>query len=255
MCRRSSPRGSAPAFPANGPFKPRRRVAAAVSRRVQAMFTDIAGRYDRTNTVLSLGVHRAWRRRAVRAAGLVPGARVLDVATGTGDLALAFHRRLGAHGRVVGVDFSKGMLRVAAGKAYGRVDLVSADGLALPVPDGAFDVASIAFGIRNLDDPKAGVAELARAVGSGGRVVVLEFGQPRGPVGVPYRWYSRHVMPRVGGLLTGNRAAYEYLPDTASRFPAGATFVALMEGAADFRHVQAWPLTGGIAWLYVGTVA
>jgi len=222
------------------------------------MFSGIAPDYDRANTVLSLGVHHAWRRRAVRASGAATGDRVLDVATGTGDLALAFLRRVGETGRVVGADFSKGMLRVAAQKRARReaeLDLLAADAQALPVPDGAFDIASIAFGIRNVDDPGRGVAEMARAVRPGGRVVVLEFGQPRGPVGAPYRWYSRHVMPRLGGWLTGDRAAYEYLPETASRFPAGATFVALMEGAAAFRDVRARPLTGGIAWLYVGTVS
>jgi demethylmenaquinone methyltransferase / 2-methoxy-6-polyprenyl-1,4-benzoquinol methylase len=126
------------------------------------------------------------------------------------------------------------------------------DALRLPCRDASFDVASIAFGIRNVDDPQAGVAEMKRVVKPGGRVVVLEFGQPRGPLGVLYRWYSRHVMPRMGGWLTGDRAAYEYLPETASRFPSGDAFVAIM-AAAGLHDIKSKRLTGGIAWLYVGT--
>ncbi len=229
-----------------------------LSKEVEAMFSDIAPKYDRANDVLSFGVARGWRRKAVKRSGIGPGGRVLDVATGTGDLAFAFKHVVGDSGSVTGLDFSEGMLKVAEAKRDRRgldVEFLQGDALDLPFDAGSFDVASIAFGIRNVDDPGRGVAQMARVVGSGGRVVVLEFGQPRGVLGVSYRWYSRYIMPRIGGLLTGNRAAYEYLPRTAAEFPAGDAFVALMRDAADFEQIEAWPLTGGVAWLYVGTVA
>lgn len=233
-------------------------MAPPLSRDVERMFTGIARRYDRANDVLSFGVHRRWRRAAVRASAAKEGDSILDLATGTGDLAFAFRRRVGPEAAVVGLDFSAGMLRVADAKRTRRkipLDLVRGDALALPVPSGRFDVASIAFGIRNVDDPSQCVAEMARAVRPGGRVVILEFGTPRGIVGPAYRWYSRHVMPRVGGLVTGDRAAFEYLPRTAAAFPYGAQFEQLMRNAASFSEVKVKPLMGGVAWLYVGTVS
>jgi demethylmenaquinone methyltransferase/2-methoxy-6-polyprenyl-1,4-benzoquinol methylase len=128
-----------------------------------------------------------------------------------------------------------------------------ADALALPFRSASFDVASIAFGIRNVDDPVRCLREMARVVRPGGRVVVLEFGQPRGPFGALFRAYSRHAMPAIGGLLTGNRAAYEYLPRTAASFPAGEKFLALMDEAGAFSERAAWPLTFGTAFVYVAT--
>jgi demethylmenaquinone methyltransferase / 2-methoxy-6-polyprenyl-1,4-benzoquinol methylase len=228
-----------------------------VSQAVESMFTGIATRYDRANDVLSLGIHRRWRRVAVKASKAGPGDAVLDVATGTGDLAFAFRRAVGASGTVVGLDFSSGMLAVAQAKRKRNglaVDFVRGDALALPFT-ARFDVASIAFGIRNVDDPKAGIAEMARRVRPGGRLVVLEFGTPKGVIGPAYRWYGRHVMPRVGGLVTGDRAAFEYLPRTAAAFPYGDAFAGLMRKAAAFEAIEVRPLTGGVAWLYVGTVA
>jgi demethylmenaquinone methyltransferase / 2-methoxy-6-polyprenyl-1,4-benzoquinol methylase len=229
-----------------------------LSEEVERMFTGIARRYDRANDVLSFGVHRRWRKTAVRLSGAKPGDDILDLATGTGDLAFAFRRKVGTSGVVAGLDFSAGMLKVAAAKRRKRkahVDLVRGDALALPFADRRFAVASIAFGIRNVDDPGKCVAEMARVVGPGGRVVVLEFGTPKGFIGPGYRWYSRHLMPRIGGLITGNRAAFEYLPRTAAAFPYGDAFVQLMQGAAGFSGVSVKPLMGGVAWLYVGTVA
>lgn len=227
----------------------------AVSAEVRQMFASIAPRYDTANEVLSLGVHRGWRRKAVRLAQVAPGQRVLDCATGTGDLALEFKRAVGPAGEVIGTDFCAEMLAAAPEKARRAglsVSFAVADALALPYPDARFDVASIAFGIRNVDDPVRCLRELARVVKPGGRVVVLEFGQPRGAFGALFRFYSRGVMPLVGGLLTGNRAAYEYLPRTAAQFPAGEKFLDLMRQAGSFRDAQAHPLTYGTALVYVG---
>ena len=226
-----------------------------MSAEVRDMFASIAPRYDAANEILSLGIHRGWRRSAVRISGAAAGQRVLDCATGTGDLAIEFKRAVGSTGEVVGTDFCAEMLRAAPGKAARtgvQVRFAVADALQLPVADARFDVASIAFGIRNVDDPVRCLREMARVVKPGGCVIVLEFGQPKGPFGALFRAYSRGVMPLVGGLLTGNRAAYEYLPRTAAAFPAGTRFLELMRQAGAFKAFEAHPLTFGTAFVYRG---
>ena len=220
--------------------------------KIRTMFAAISRRYDRANTVLSGGVHHLWRRRAVRRAGVQAGDRVLDCATGTGDLAIAFRKVVGDSGRVVGTDFVPEMLELARAKAA-NVAWDVADVTRLPFEDDSFDVASISFGIRNVSDPSKGIAEMARVVRSGGRVIVLEFGQPRGRAfGALYNWYSRHILPRLGGAVTGDTAAYRYLQTSSGRFPSGDEFVALMRDSADFATVDYVPLTFGIAYLYRG---
>ena len=221
------------------------------------MFASIAPKYDTTNAVLSLGIHALWRGAAVRLSGARAGQQVIDCATGTGDLALAFKQAVGKSGQVIGTDFCAEMLVPAPEKARRAglsIEFKVADALALPFADHSFDIASIAFGIRNVDDPVQCLRELGRVVRPGGRVVVLEFGQPQGAFGALFRLYSRVVMPAVGGLLTGNRAAYEYLPKTSAKFPAGDQFLALMDQAGVYSERRATPLTFGTAWVYVGTV-
>lgn len=180
----------------------------------------------------------------------------MDIACGTGDLSFALAKA--AHeGSVTGVDFSPNMLEMAAHKARAmdsEVVFQQGDALQLEFPDDRFDVATNAFGVRNVDDPAKAIAEMARVVKPGGRVCVLEFGQPRGAWGAMYRFYSRRIMPSLGGLITGDRSAYEYLPQTAAAFPAGDAFVDLMREAATFEDVQAVPLQRGVAWIYVATV-
>ena len=229
-----------------------------MSAEVRQMFASIARRYDAANEVLSLGIHRSWRRAAVRISQAGRGDRVLDCATGTGDLALEFKRAVGAQGEVVGTDFCAPMLASAPAKARRaglEVTFAVADVLALPYADASFDVASIAFGIRNVDDALRCLREMARVVKPGGSVVVLEFGQPRGAFGALFRAYSRGLMPIVGGLLTGNRAAYEYLPRTAAAFPAGNRFLDLMRESGAFERSSAHPLTFGTAFVYRGIKA
>lgn len=228
-----------------------------MSDRVREMFADIAPDYDRTNAVLSLGVHGRWRRKTVQLAEASPGFDVLDCATGTGDLAQTFAEQVQPGGRVVGIDFVERMVQLARRKLDeegAEIDLSVADALQLPFDDDSFDMASIGFGIRNVDDPERCLREMARVVKHEGRVVVLEFGQPDGILSWPYQFYSRHVMPRVGGWLTGNREAYEYLPRTQMEFPCGADFLQLMDQADAFSDREAHKLTGGIAWVYVGVV-
>jgi demethylmenaquinone methyltransferase/2-methoxy-6-polyprenyl-1,4-benzoquinol methylase len=228
-----------------------------MSTEVRQMFSSIATKYDVTNEVMSFGIHRLWRRAAVRLSGAQEGSAVLDCATGTGDLALAFKRKVGASGRVVGTDFCKEMLDNAPAKAAReglQLEFQVADAMDLPFADNSFDVASIAFGIRNVDDPVKCLEEMGRVVRPGGRVVVLEFGQPTGLFGALFRLYSKVVMPTIGGLLTGNRAAYEYLPRTSAAFPAGDKFLALMDQSGAYKERVAHPMTFGTSYVYVGTV-
>ncbi len=222
------------------------------------MFASIAKRYDHGNQVLSWGLHHRWRRGAVRLSGARKGSRVLDCATGTGDLALEFHRAVGADGGVIGIDFCAEMLEVARAKAA-RAGLATrfeeADALRLPYADATFDVSAIAFGIRNVDDPALGLAEMARVVRPGGSVVVLEFGQPGGALfGPVYRFYSAHLIPRIGGWVTGERHAYEYFHRTSSQFPCGPGFADLMEHTGRFSEIRVRRFTAGITYLYVGIV-
>lgn len=229
-----------------------------MSEQVRAMFAGIADNYDRTNTVLSLGIHHLWRKATVRASGAQAGTSVLDCATGTGDLAIAFKKAVGATGRVVGTDFCAEMLHHAPAKAQAAhtdIEFEVADVMNLPYPNNSFDVASISFGIRNVDNPVRGLAEMARVVRPGGKVVVLEFGQPRGLFAVPFTLYSKYIIPAIGQMLAGSRDAYEYLPRTAAKFPSEEKFLSLMQQTGAFAHTAYTPLTFGVACLYTGTVA
>lgn len=228
-----------------------------MSEKVRNMFAEIADDYDRINSILSFGVHSAWRKKSVLESGAKPGDRVLDCATGTGDLALEFKRTVGHEGYVLGTDFCQEMIEHAPGKAEKNqlvVDFEVADAMNLPYPDNHFDIASIAFGIRNVDDPLVCLHEMSRVVKPGGRVVVLEFGQPKGVMKMPYQIYSKHVMPAVGGWISGNREAYTYLPETSAKFPAGDKFLELMEQSGSFDETRSVKLTGGIAFVYIGRV-
>lgn len=230
-----------------------------MSSQVRDMFSSIAPSYDRVNTILSLGTHHSWRKRAVKLAAIGDGDRVLDCATGTGDLAIEMKRTVGPRGAVIGTDFCPEMMVSAPGKAARAnldIDFQQADAMALPFDDAAFDAATIAFGIRNVDDPQQCLREMARVVRPGGKVMVLEFGQPDGLLMGPlYRFYSRFIMPFLGGLVSGNFTAYRYLPQTAAAFPSDRAFLELMTQAAVFEEQQATPLWRGIAYVYVGTVA
>lgn len=228
-----------------------------MSEQVRDMFASIADRYDVTNTVLSLGIHHYWRRVAVNMSEAQPGDNVLDCATGTGDLAIAFKKRVGERGRVLGTDFCAEMIEPAPLKAKNKglvIDFEVADAMNLPYEDHHFDVSSISFGVRNVDDPLVCLKEMARVTKPGGRVVVLEFGQPSGLMSLPFKTYSKYVMPALGKLLTGNRDAYEYLPETSARFPSGKHFIQLMEKSGAFSESWFKRLNGGIAFVYVGRV-
>ena len=228
-----------------------------MSEKVRSMFADIADDYDRVNTVLSFGVHHAWRSKTIKESGAKAGDHVLDCATGTGDLAIEFKKTVGDEGYVLGTDFCAPMIEPAPAKAAERglkIDFEVADAMDLPYEDNRFDISSIAFGIRNVDEPVTALKEMARVVKPGGRVVVLEFGQPKGLIKIPYNLYSQYIMPALGGMLSGNREAYTYLPRTSATFPAGKNFLKLMEESGAFKEYRDVKLTGGIAYIYVGIV-
>jgi demethylmenaquinone methyltransferase/2-methoxy-6-polyprenyl-1,4-benzoquinol methylase len=228
-----------------------------MSEKIRRMFADIADDYDRVNSILSFGVHHAWRTRAVQLSGVQQGDHVLDCATGTGDLALEFKKKVGDSGYVLGTDFCKEMIEPAPVKAAENnleVDFEVADAMDLPYEDNRFDISSIAFGIRNVDDPIQALKEMARVVKPGGQVVVLEFGQPKGLLKYPYELYSQYIMPALGGWISGNYEAYSYLPRTSAKFPAGNDFIEYMKEAGCFSSHMLEKLTGGIAYVYVGSV-
>lgn len=223
-----------------------------------AMFDKIARRYDLLNRMMSFGVDRRWRARTVRALALpkTDAARVLDVATGTGDLAIDIARRHpGAE--VIGVDPSGQMIAVGDRKVArfdGRVRLQLGDAQGLEFPDASFDAVTIAFGIRNVPDRAAGLREMARVCRPGGRVAILELGEPRRGVIAPLaRFHIRHVVPRVGALLSGARE-YRYLQASIAAFPAPDAFAAMMTEAG-LAVLEVVPLTFGVCTLFVGTPA
>ncbi len=232
--------------------------------RVRRMFGQIAGRYDFLNHLLSLNVDRYWRRRTVQ---LVPphpqaGTRplpILDVCTGTGDLALAYDRAAGGHTPIVAADFCHEMLAIGREKAKQRgagerITFIEADAQALPLPTGAFQIVCVAFGLRNVADTDRGLAEMARVCAPGGRVVILEFSTPtRQPFKGVYGWYFRHILPRIGRFFARNSDdAYEYLPTSVGEFPQGEALGEHMR-AAGLVDLQHYSLTFGVATLYVGT--
>lgn len=227
-------------------------------RQVNEMFASIAPRYDLTNSVLSLGIHHWWRRRLIRLAGIAPGQHVLDCATGAGDVAIALKKRVGDSGEVLATDFCAQMLEHAPAKARAKgldINFAQADAMDLPYESDRFDCATISFGIRNVSDPQKCLQEMARVVRPGGKVAVLEFGQPGGILFGPlYRFYSERVLPRIGGIITGNHAAYSYLNRTSANFPCSDAFLNLMDESDSFGERTATPLSFGIAWAYVGSV-
>jgi demethylmenaquinone methyltransferase/2-methoxy-6-polyprenyl-1,4-benzoquinol methylase len=219
---------------------------------VRAMFDRIAGVYDLVNSVMTAGLHHRWRERAADMAALAPGGRALDVATGTGDLALELSERVGPSGEVIGSDFSERMLELARAKAP-QIRFETANALDLPYDDDSFDAATVGFGARNFSDLPQGLREMTRVVRPGGRVVVLEITTPQRP---PLSWFFRvwfdQVVPLIG-RVAGDPDAYSYLPSSVRRFPdargLGAAMTAV--GLVDVR----WLLTaGGIIAIHAGTV-
>ena len=234
--------------------------------RIQKMFGDISGRYDFLNHFLSGGVDIYWRWRTVRKVRAANDAPILDVCTGTGDLAISFWKKSGRKVRVVGTDFTPEMLVIAnhktekfrqrAAESNGSqqpLTFLQADTLQLPFEDNEFQIVSVAFGLRNVSDTVAGLREMTRVCQPGGQVAVLEFSMPKNRLfGAIYRWYFRNILPRLGQLIARNKEmAYKYLPQSVSQFPQGRELAAMMNqaGLVDATWTS---LTFGVATLYVG---
>jgi len=227
-----------------------------MSEAVKKMFSRIANDYDRMNSILSLGIHHRWRKVAADKANLQDGMKILDCATGTGDLAIAFANRLNGQSEVIGMDFNEDMMAIAkqkAAKEGKKIKFETGDVMALNYPDNYFDLASISFGIRNVDNPKKGLSEMARVVKPGGKVLVLEFGQPDDWFKIPYNFYNKFI-PTIGKMIAKDKSAYTYLPNTTQRFPAGDKFVKIMQETDKFSDIYCKKLTHGVCYLYIGIV-
>jgi len=220
------------------------------------MFTSIASRYDLLNHVLSANVDRLWRRALVHFANVASGEAILDVATGTADVAIAFARQSVA-GPICGIDLSTGMLKIGREKVDradldGRIELIEGDALDLPYEDGTFDVVTVAFGLRNLPDYAAGVAEMTRVLKPGGRLLVLEFFPPRGGLFLrAYKLYLGSVVPIAGRVISGSKEAYRYLASSIEHFITHDEMRSMMQ-AQGLDPVETRRLTGGIATIYRG---
>ncbi|MBL7964980.1 MAG: bifunctional demethylmenaquinone methyltransferase/2-methoxy-6-polyprenyl-1,4-benzoquinol methylase UbiE [Flavobacteriales bacterium] len=227
-------------------------TGASKREEVELMFDRISPKYDLLNRVFSLGIDQAWRRKVIRTLRAEPVQRVLDVATGTADLALMAARHVP---QVTGVDISEGMLGLGREKVRqrgleGRVELLRADSARLPFADGTFDAVMASFGVRNFEDLGAGLSEMARVTRSGGRILVLEFSRPHAwPIAGLYRFYFHRVMPAIGRLVSRDNAAYTYLPASVDAFPDGRAFLNVLERSG-WHEGHARPLSGGIAHLY-----
>ena len=229
-----------------------------MSESVKSMFSRIAPKYDFMNNLLSFGLHHLWRTKAVRLSAAKPGDRVLDCATGTGDLAIAFYRKTTPEGKVVATDFCSPMVDLARIKFKTKnlnIDAQVEDAMNLSFADNSFDISSISFGIRNVDSPAVALSEMARVTRPGGHVLVLEFGQPRGFFNLLYKIYSKLFMPVMGLIFAADKDAYTYLPETAAKFPCREEFIDIIKSTGAYSECNYHVLSGGIAFIYIGIVS
>ncbi len=226
----------------------------AKAGRVRGVFDSVASRYDVMNDLMSMGLHRAWKAYTVAVARLREGDKVLDIAGGTGDLARAFARQVGAAGTVVHTDINEAMLRTGRDRLLDEglsLPTTICDAEALPFADASFDLVSVAFGLRNMTHKEQALAEMARVLRPGGRLLVLEFSKVAKPLEKAYDWYSFKVLPRLGQWVAGDAESYRYLAESIRMHPDRATLKAMMK-AAGFGHVDVHTLTGGVVALHVG---
>ncbi len=225
---------------------------------IRHLFAEVAQGYDKANDAMTLGMAHLWRKKLVVWADTDEGDRVLDCATGTGDLAIEFKKAVGSTGKVMGTDFCEEMLELAppkAKKAGLDIQFQTADAMNLPFGDDSFDVTSIGYGIRNVADPQLAIREMARVVKPGGRVMILETGDsPDTPLRGFFEFYFRQVIPRIGGWVTGKRFAYEYLNKSSRGFPSRERFLDLMRSTDAFSSVEYRVLLGGASFMYRGVV-
>lgn len=226
-----------------------------MSEKIRNLFGSISGRYDLLNDLLSFGVHRCWRRKAVGISGARKGESVLDLAAGTGDFSIEFFKRVGSSGEVIATDFCEEMLDIAKRKFIEKrlpIKTKVVDAMNISFPDESFDYVSIAFGIRNVDDTVKCLNETGRVLKKGGKAVILEFGKPLGFFQPFFNLYSRVMMPLLGRIFAGSDSAYDYLRDSSARYPCRTEFTEIIEGTGRFKNVRYYTLSAGIAYVYIG---
>lgn len=224
------------------------------ARRVRGVFDSVAPKYDLMNDLMSAGLHRAWKAYTVLVANARPGQQVLDIAGGTGDLALAFAKKVGPSGRVVHTDINEAMLRTGRDRlldAGVALPTMVCDAEKLPFADGGFDLVSVAFGLRNMTHKDLALAEMNRVLKPGGKLLVLEFSKVAKPLEKAYDWYSFKVLPALGRLVAGDDASYRYLAESIRMHPRQEELKTLMKNAG-FGHVDYHNLSGGVVALHVG---
>lgn len=222
--------------------------------RVRQVFDSVAGRYDIMNDLMSGGLHRIWKAYTVQVARIQPGDKVLDIAAGTGDLTRAFARKAGASGQVMHTDINLSMLRAGRDRLLDEglsLPTVACDAESLPFADAAFDVVSVAFGLRNMTHKDKALAEMCRVLRPGGRLLVLEFSKVAEPLAKPYDWYSLNVLPFLGKVVTNDSSSYRYLAESIRMHPGQAELKSMMKQAG-FGHVDVHNLTAGVVALHVG---
>lgn len=225
-----------------------------MSEEVRVMFNDIASKYDLMNDVLSFGIHRIWKKKFVKLLNLKKDDKILDLASGTGDIAFEEYKYTK---NVTASDFCNGMLSVAKERAKERnidITFMQIDALNIPFESDTFEASTISFGIRNVDDVSQCLKEMARVCKPGSTVAIMEFGQPKGLFGSFYRFYSKYVIPRLGRVIANDWSSYTYLEETAARFPADEKFIKIMRDTNCFSTTKAIRLSMGIAFIYMGVV-
>lgn len=222
---------------------------------VAGMFDGIAARYDLLNHLLSMGIDKGWRRKAIREVAAINPKTILDVATGTGDLAIAAAKKL-PDAQITGVDISVGMLEVGRKKMAAQglnITMLEGDSERLPFADASFDAVMCAYGVRNFENLEAGLRDMARVLRPGGKLAILEFSRPKAfPMSQIYNFYFKAILPTIGRLVSKHSSAYTYLPASVAVFPEGADFLEILKRAG-FSKVAAWPLTFGITTLYTAS--
>jgi demethylmenaquinone methyltransferase/2-methoxy-6-polyprenyl-1,4-benzoquinol methylase len=224
------------------------------AQRVRGVFDSVANKYDVMNDLMSGGLHRIWKAYTVTVANLKEGDRALDIAGGTGDLALAFARKVGKTGQVVHTDINEAMLGTGRDRRLNKglaLPTTLCDAERLPFPSESFDIVTVAFGLRNMTHKDAALAEMCRVLKPGGRLLVLEFSKVAKPLEKAYDWYSFKVLPRLGQLVAGDAASYQYLAESIRMHPDQATLKAMMK-TAGFGHVDVHNMTGGVVALHLG---